>query len=82
MTNKVGPKGQVVIPKEFRDELGIRPGDEVVFWLEGGELRLKRLMPTSLRGRFKGDPDWKKERAADKRFEWEKDERRLRRLSP
>lgn len=29
MTYKVGPKGQVVLPKVLRDELGIRPGDEV-----------------------------------------------------
>ncbi len=28
---KVGPKGQVVIPKELREEFKIAPGDEVMF---------------------------------------------------
>lgn len=29
----VGPKGRVVIPQRFRDQLGIGEGDEVVFGL-------------------------------------------------
>lgn len=38
MTHRIGPKGQVVIPKEIRDQLGVRPGDEVEFALdEGGD---------------------------------------------
>ncbi len=28
---KVGPKGQVVIPKDFREEMGIHPGSKVEF---------------------------------------------------
>lgn len=57
MTQRVGPKGQVVIPKPIRDELGIRPGDEVVCTLEG---RSVRVVPASslqdLRGTFRDIP--------------------------
>ena len=76
MTNRVGPKGQVVIPKELRDELGIEPGDEVIFWLEGDELRLKRYqLPKTLRGRWAGS-NMLEEYRAEKRRELEKEERR------
>lgn len=54
MTHRVGPKGQVVIPKELRDQLGIEPGDEVSFWYHEDHVAVR---PTShrraLRGRFK-----------------------------
>jgi AbrB family looped-hinge helix DNA binding protein len=55
MTHRVGPKGQVVIPKELRDELGIEPGDEVNFWRQGDfvAVRPARHRPP-LRGRFTG----------------------------
>ena len=55
MTHRVGPKGQVVIPKDLRDELGIEPGDEVSFWLDGDHVALHptRHRPP-LRGRFEG----------------------------
>jgi len=42
MTMKVGPKGQVVVPKTVRDKLGIHPGDEVDVVAEGGEVRIRR----------------------------------------
>ncbi len=41
MTGKVGPKGQVVIPKPIRDKLGLAPGDEVVFIPEPGGVRVE-----------------------------------------
>jgi len=39
---RVGPKGQVVIPKDFRDALKIGPGSEVIFRLEGDRVVLER----------------------------------------
>lgn len=55
MTNRVGPKGQVVIPKELREELGIEPGDEVSFWRHDDHLELRPAnQRPALRGRFAG----------------------------
>ena len=42
MTHKVGIKGQVVIPKAIREEIGIEPGDEVAFEADGAEVRIRR----------------------------------------
>jgi AbrB family looped-hinge helix DNA binding protein len=54
MTHRVGPKGQVVIPKELRDELGIEPGDEVSFWRHGDHVAVRPARRIELRGRFRG----------------------------
>lgn len=53
MTHRVGPKGQVVIPKELRDELGIAPGDEVSFWRHDDHVAVRPASQRrALRGRF------------------------------
>ena len=39
---KVGPKGQVVIPKVFRKSLGISPGSTVVFELRNNEILIEK----------------------------------------
>lgn len=55
MTHRVGPKGQVVIPKELRDALGIEPGDEVSFWHHDDHVAVRPLgHRRPLRGRFAG----------------------------
>jgi AbrB family looped-hinge helix DNA binding protein len=42
MTYRVGPKGQVVIPKAIRDQLGIEPGDEVDVEKRQAEVVIRR----------------------------------------
>jgi len=56
MTHRVGPKGQVVIPKELRDRLGIEPGDEVDFWLQDDHVAVRlAVRRRPLLGRFPGE---------------------------
>jgi antitoxin PrlF len=47
---RVTEKGQVTIPKELRDELGIAPGTEVEFANEDGVLVVRKAAGSS-RGR-------------------------------
>jgi AbrB family looped-hinge helix DNA binding protein len=41
----VGPKGQVVIPKEIRDKTGLRKGADVMVDVRGDEIIIKRVSP-------------------------------------
>lgn len=59
---RVTTKGQVTIPKEIRDALGIEPGDEVDFEPVGSEYRLRKRAPTTEDG---GDPFEKHRGSAD-----------------
>ena len=36
----IGDGGRIVIPAEYRRNLGLKPGDEVILILEEGEVRL------------------------------------------
>lgn len=66
----MGLKGHVVIPKQLRDSLGIRPGDLLDFWLEGDHVSARRVRDrASLRGRLRGmdlTADLETSRAADR----------------
>ncbi|MGI8438921.1 MAG: AbrB/MazE/SpoVT family DNA-binding domain-containing protein [Thermoleophilaceae bacterium] len=44
MTTRVGPKGQVVIPKRIRDRLGLRPGDRVSVEQQGAAVRVSKAV--------------------------------------
>ena len=84
MTSKVGPKGQVVIPKPIRDRLGIRPGDDVAITERDGETALIRRVQreSGLWGvvaGLEGDPLAALE--SEHRRELEREESRTRRMS-
>ena len=38
----VGPKGQVVIPKQLRDAMGLKPGVEVILEIRGDEIVMSK----------------------------------------
>jgi len=38
---RIGPKGQIVVPKVFRESLGIEPGDEILMEMKEGELSIR-----------------------------------------
>ena len=39
---RMGPKGQVVIPKHFRDDFGLKSGEEVMLEYTGKEIVLRK----------------------------------------
>jgi AbrB family looped-hinge helix DNA binding protein len=88
MTYKVGPKGQVVIPKPIRDRLGISTGDEVLVEQDGREIRIRlqaddaearRKRIQALRG-ISADTPGLPGFEADKQEEREREQRRDREL--
>lgn len=52
MLVKMGPRGQITIPKALRQALGIKPGDRVTIVQKGDELALRPVTETifDLRG--------------------------------
>lgn len=53
MTQRVGAKGQVVIPKELREQAGLGPGADVDFEAVDDGVVIRRAdRASSLRGRF------------------------------
>ncbi len=79
MTHKVGPKGQVVLPKPLRNELGIQPGDDVLFEREGEGIRVwKAPAADDLWGSLPpAEIDPLQMLVEDKRREREREDRRL-----
>lgn len=46
VTRKIDELGRVVIPSNFREELGIEPGEKVEIYTDGGRVILKRVVKT------------------------------------
>lgn len=45
---KLGERGQIVIPQEFRKHMGLKSGDKFIVVERGGTLMLKRLKAPSI----------------------------------
>jgi len=61
-TSKISTKGQLTIPKEFREILNLHKGDEVILYLQGGEIVIKPKTSDlgKLRGLLKEELDLEK----------------------
>jgi AbrB family looped-hinge helix DNA binding protein len=41
LKRKLGPKGQIVIPKDIRDMLNIKPGSEIIFEIHENKITIR-----------------------------------------
>jgi AbrB family looped-hinge helix DNA binding protein len=48
MTSKITSKGQITLPKEIRDKLGVHSGDTLVYEVEGNAVRVRKAEPFDL----------------------------------
>ena len=51
---KITTKGQVTIPKEVRERLGLRPGDELEFIEEDGVFSLRKRVDPEVFKKYRG----------------------------
>lgn len=89
-TYKMGPKGQVVIPKLIRDRLDLRPGDSLTVSEEHDEVRIRKVLVSpderkmvlkGLRGALANDRGLTKILEAERRKERNREDRRKGTLS-
>lgn len=51
---KITTKGQITVPKQVRDRMGLRTGDELEFIEEGGVYRIKKCLPQNPFKKYRG----------------------------
>jgi AbrB family looped-hinge helix DNA binding protein len=51
---KITTKGQITVPKQVRDHLGLRSGDELEFIEEDGVYRIKKCLPANPFKKYRG----------------------------
>jgi AbrB family looped-hinge helix DNA binding protein len=87
----MGPKGQVVIPKQIRDRLDLKPGDRLLVREapDGVHIRKalvdateRRAIVASLRGALAGAPSLTAGLEAERRLEREREDHASRRAAP
>jgi AbrB family looped-hinge helix DNA binding protein len=87
-TYKMGPKGQVVIPKPIRDRLHLKPGDRLQVRQEDDGVHIRkafvgpaerRAIVANLRGALAGGPSLTAALESERRLEREREDRALKR---
>lgn len=54
---KVTSKGQITVPKEIREALGVGPGDTIVFERNGGNISVRPVRPKGVFAKYRGTVD-------------------------
>jgi antitoxin PrlF len=51
---KITSKGQITVPKQVRERMGLQTGDELEFIEEGGFYRIKKCIPPASLQKYRG----------------------------
>ena len=51
---KITSKGQITLPKDVRQALGVKPGDKVVFERNGEEMSVRPVREKSVFAKYRG----------------------------